>query len=59
MTVSATRIAGFAPTPASRAFFSRQFQTSGIDVETAMRRRIMLESGRLPVAVRNVEISHP
>jgi preprotein translocase subunit SecD len=42
-----------------QGIFSRQFQTTGFDAETAMRRRIMLESGRLPVAVRNVQISHP
>jgi preprotein translocase subunit SecD len=42
-----------------QGIFSRQFQTTGFDAETAMRRRIILESGRLPVAVRNVEISHP
>ena len=39
--------------------FSRQFQTTGMDRETAVMMMIMLKSGRLPVAVREVQIVHP
>ena len=39
--------------------FSRQFQTTGLDRETALRMRIMLESGRLPMAVREIDLVHP
>lgn len=42
-----------------RGVFSRQFQTTGLDRATALRMRIMLESGRLPVAVREIGIVHP
>jgi preprotein translocase subunit SecD len=38
--------------------FARQFQTTGMDRDTAMRLTIILRSGRLPVAVRSVDIAH-
>jgi preprotein translocase subunit SecD len=39
--------------------FSRRFQTTVKDRDTALRMKAMLESGRLPVASREIEIAHP
>jgi len=39
--------------------FGRRFQTTGVDADTARLRQIMLSSGRLPIAVRRVDIRHP
>ena len=39
--------------------FSKRFQTTGIDRDAALRMMTILRSGRLPVAVREVEIAHP
>ena len=39
--------------------FSRQFLTTGMDRETAIRMMIMLRYGRLPVAPQKIEIVHP
>ncbi len=42
-----------------RGVFSKRFQTTGMDRDAALRMMITLRSGRLPVAVREVEITHP
>jgi len=39
--------------------FGGRFQTSGVDLDTAKLWVVMLRHGRLPVAVRSVEIRHP
>jgi len=39
--------------------FSRQFQSTGMDRETAIRMMIMLRTGRLPAAPDKIEIVHP
>lgn len=41
-----------------RGVFSRQFQTTGIDLETARRMQNVLRHGRLPAAVHAVKIAH-
>ena len=39
--------------------FSQQFQSTGMDRETAIRMMIMLRTGRLPAAPNKIEIVHP
>lgn len=42
-----------------RGVFGERFQTTGLDVETTKLWVAILRHGRLPVAVRSVEIRHP